>query len=392
MSNNHAGPSNSAPNDSATTGKRSTDTAHQSRLNFGLQSSRAVDFTPPDRILPYSPSSLSPLPRTLRSTEVLIEANFDSNAAPTRPRFSFSRRISDQSRLRTSSTPSLLSKSRPPSASPSSISLQSSPPSRRRSGDEAGSDLWVDSRVDWRETGRVTLERVITPAGSISSRRNSLNGDNHDPPRSTSRPRAYSAPSLPSTSHNPSLCTLSNAPTESLPSFFPDVASKSLALFLDSPTPSSSPSPAPFRSINHFDRIPRELHVKILGALITVCEEDLDREIRAGTWKGQLSSRRWVGRVRGFRELISAGRTSKEWRELTLDGQIWSTVPTSVLGADLIDWRMLLSIAGSAGRFIRVLDLQGMANLTGEQLMTIVDCCCAGGTTSFVDVNLIGMF
>ena len=224
-----------------------------------------------------------------------------------------------------------------------------------------------------------------------------MTGDNHGPPRSTSRPRSYSAPPLPSDSperfgsslrYHP---TLSIAPTESLPSFFPD-ATKSLALFLDSPTPSSTPSPAPFRSINHFDRIPRELHVKILGALITVCEEDLERDIRAGTWRGQLSSRRWVGRVRGYRELISAGRTSKEWREITLDGQIWSTIPTSVLGADLVEARLLLRIAESgAGRFIRVLDLQGMANLTGEQLMRVVDCCCADGATSFVEVNLIGM-
>ena len=88
-------------------------------------------------------------------------------------------------------------------------------------------------------------------------------------------------------------------------------------------------------------------------------------------------------------------QVSKGWRKLSLDGQLWSTAPsTSSIGADVLSTESIFSLFDQSGTFVKTLDLRGFEkSLEGPSLHRIIQGATAfqvDGSTSFTVVNLTG--
>lgn len=76
---------------------------------------------------------------------------------------------------------------------------------------------------------------------------------------------------------------------------------------------------------------------------------------------------------------------------LVLDGQLWKDLPTSYLGADLLDERGMRRILRAGGPFVRSFDLRGMTKLSDASLRLFVEACTNGdGFTGFTRLDLRG--
>ncbi|KAF8575719.1 RNI-like protein [Ramaria rubella] len=128
---------------------------------------------------------------------------------------------------------------------------------------------------------------------------------------------------------------------------------------------------------NHFnDILPRELQLAVLRALVDLHEESHLRAVRGDhqdyVWSaGTASKTRWVGRDRGFRELVKFSRVSKAWQDLTFDGQLWNALRITSSPQHL-SVALLLRLAEYAGSFVHSLDLRGWTHLDPVTLRTLV--------------------
>ncbi|KIJ45299.1 hypothetical protein M422DRAFT_47079 [Sphaerobolus stellatus SS14] len=149
---------------------------------------------------------------------------------------------------------------------------------------------------------------------------------------------------------------------------------------LEAPAPVSL-SPTPRLINNYFNgALPHEVQLSILKALIEIHEEELIRAenepdflINGRTWSVRNAGyMRWVGRMKGLRELVKLSRVSKAWSTLCLDGQLWSRldIPSSPTPSR-IPPSALLKIATTAGAFVRTLDLRGWPHLDPPTLRVI---------------------
>jgi len=137
-----------------------------------------------------------------------------------------------------------------------------------------------------------------------------------------------------------------------------------------------------------FATLPHEVQLAVFAALVEVCEDEWRRDVREGRWIGKTAGERWSdGRARGRREVVKVGRVrrfllsapalceravltrtfraqvSKAWRALSLDGQLWATVPAaSILGGEAFTAAGVAALLESAGDFVTTLDASGMGD------------------------------
>ncbi|GAA5902021.1 uncharacterized protein JCM6883_000468 [Sporobolomyces salmoneus] len=138
---------------------------------------------------------------------------------------------------------------------------------------------------------------------------------------------------------------------------------------------------------------PLELQIRVMKALLEVCEEDWRREVREGSWKGAKARERWSeGEARGRRELARVGRVSRSWKKLSLDSQLWANGPaTASIGADALDVKSIVSLFDQSGPAIQRLDLQGFGkSLTSKLLRQITEGASTDGCTNLTSINLRG--
>ncbi|GAA6035090.1 hypothetical protein JCM8097_002179 [Rhodosporidiobolus ruineniae] len=227
------------------------------------------------------------------------------------------------------------------------------------------------------------------------------------PHRSNSRGRAYSAPLLlnrPPAEEPEETLAFVDAPSEPIPllridsttssAYATAVSSPVSADFASSAVAVVEPEPEPEPEPDRFALLPRELQLRILAALVEVCAEEWKTEVREGRWKGKKARERWSeGEARGRRELIKVGRVSKTFRSLSLDGQLWPSVPLpSVRGADTVSADALLALAKEAGPFVRTLDLKGMGSRIEWKVLQEVGAALGGpeGRTGLTTIDLTG--
>lgn len=82
---------------------------------------------------------------------------------------------------------------------------------------------------------------------------------------------------------------------------------------LSSPTSETPPrvaTPVQLR-LNLFDfLLPREVRLKIMEMLLESCVDEHEKEVQGGSWRGDRARERWVGEVKGRRELVRISRVS----------------------------------------------------------------------------------
>ncbi|GAA5924830.1 uncharacterized protein JCM15063_005745 [Sporobolomyces koalae] len=142
--------------------------------------------------------------------------------------------------------------------------------------------------------------------------------------------------------------------------------------------------------------LPYELQIEVMQALLDVCSDDWQREVRDGTWKGEKARERWSeGEARGRRELVRISRVSKRWRALALDGQLWPDGPsTRLIGSDALRSGALARLFDESGAFVKTLDLRGSGKtVTSKLLESIIHgagCLHIEGKTRLATIDLTG--
>ncbi|GAA5955571.1 hypothetical protein JCM3765_006818 [Sporobolomyces pararoseus] len=139
--------------------------------------------------------------------------------------------------------------------------------------------------------------------------------------------------------------------------------------------------------------LPLELQIRVMQALLEVCEEDWQSEVEEGTWRGAKARERWSeGEARGRRELARIAKVSKSWRRLSLDAQLWANGPaTSSIGADAQSLQSVVSLFQESGPSIKKLELQGYGkSLNWSILEQIVTAASVNGLTNLTSINLRG--
>ncbi|KAJ4485670.1 hypothetical protein J3R30DRAFT_3655049 [Lentinula aciculospora] len=131
-------------------------------------------------------------------------------------------------------------------------------------------------------------------------------------------------------------------------------------------------------SSNIFDEVlPKELRLQILLSLVAIHESDKRKMLDHADWsvmKAISSKNRWVGKDRAVRELVKLSRVSKSWRDLILDGQLWSTLDFHSFPT--MPRALLSSIARSAARFINSIDFSGHVYISPAILQDVTDNLC----------------
>ncbi|TFK77548.1 RNI-like protein [Pluteus cervinus] len=154
--------------------------------------------------------------------------------------------------------------------------------------------------------------------------------------------------------------------------------------------------PIPIIVRNYFDEyLPKELRLKVLHALIDVHQSDYERAITNGTWSmARASSMRgqWVGRDKGFRELVKFSRVSKLWQTLVFDGELWSEVDLRTFPSSIAP--IIVRITTTGGSFMKSLNFSGHDVLSPETLLDITDNLCLTSSalayTQLTYINLHG--
>lgn len=113
------------------------------------------------------------------------------------------------------------------------------------------------------------------------------------------------------------------------------------------------------RKSNLFDlMLPREIRLKCFESLIRLYdgeEEDTQDD--------------YSGKERAVRELMRLSRVSRTWQSLLLDGQLWTTVDSTLFSS--ISNGALLRVAQSAGPFIKKLDLHQTPRISSSLLVAM---------------------
>ncbi|EJU00074.1 RNI-like protein [Dacryopinax primogenitus] len=114
---------------------------------------------------------------------------------------------------------------------------------------------------------------------------------------------------------------------------------------------------------NRFEEmLPRELQLQCIKALILICDEDHVRDIRDGRWTVfRACQERWVGSVKGYREIIKLSRVSHAWRSLAFDGQLWSALDLAPYSH--ITKAGAYSLISAASPFIKHASILGLPRL-----------------------------
>lgn len=205
------------------------------------------------------------------------------------------------------------------------------------------------------------------------------------------RARALSAPTFLSRVSSTERSTGADAVLVSSPEPIVQPSTFSSTYHTAFPSPSSteyfdvlSPLQKAKQAPDRFAAMPRELQIKVMKSLLAVCEDEWRREVQDGEWKGERAKKRWnEGEARGKRELLKVGRVrflfsvsspgrplsyssspsqvSTLWRDLSLDGQLWSTAPSpSLFGSKTISCDTLVAFFDQGGPFVRDLYMRGM--------------------------------
>ncbi|KAI0347979.1 RNI-like protein [Trametopsis cervina] len=122
----------------------------------------------------------------------------------------------------------------------------------------------------------------------------------------------------------------------------------------------------------YFDEhLPREVKLLIFTALLDSHEAEFEKRVQdSSRWtalKAASSRSKWVGREKGFRELVKLSRVSRSWRELAFDGQLWSNLDLRAFPK--VHSSVLVRISQLAGGFIQHLSLAGISNVSPATLM-----------------------
>ncbi|POY69941.1 hypothetical protein BMF94_7073 [Rhodotorula taiwanensis] len=148
-------------------------------------------------------------------------------------------------------------------------------------------------------------------------------------------------------------------------------------------------------SVDVFSALPYELQLAVFRSLLEVCEGDWVRAIDAGQWTSDAARHRWSdGRAGGRRELVKIGRVSRLWRQLSMDSQLWPSVPAAtLLGSNSLRRDGIDTLLRFAGAFATALDARGLGSwLDWKALGTLVDVAAVHGrgSTRLVSIDLTG--
>ncbi|KAN0060475.1 hypothetical protein ACQY0O_007806 [Thecaphora frezii] len=117
----------------------------------------------------------------------------------------------------------------------------------------------------------------------------------------------------------------------------------------------------------HLAKLPRELIIECLRALIDLHVREHQREVESGRWRGTSAMNvQWVGAEKAVRELARFERVSRDWQSYVLDGQLWRALDVSCYPH--ISEACLVRIGRSARPFVKRLDLHGLARLSSASL------------------------
>ncbi|KAL5534041.1 hypothetical protein ACEPAG_501 [Sanghuangporus baumii] len=146
--------------------------------------------------------------------------------------------------------------------------------------------------------------------------------------------------------------------------------------------------------------LPKEMKLHILRSFLRLHEADGKLLVNSSGWTALHAGRkenRWVGKDKGFIELIRLSRVSKAWQELVFDGQLWYDLDLKAFTH--IPSTLLQRLALSSGSFIRSIDFAGHTRLTGSSLTELSNSFCisdnafkdfTSATTQLTDINLSG--
>ncbi|KAH7106793.1 RNI-like protein [Auriculariales sp. MPI-PUGE-AT-0066] len=114
-------------------------------------------------------------------------------------------------------------------------------------------------------------------------------------------------------------------------------------------------------------RLPREVKLHVFAVVIQLHEIEYRKRMVSSGWTAvQSASERYVGRSRGFVDLIRLSRVSKSWRSLAFDGQLWSQLDLQMLAQMPVP--AVTRIFAAAGPFIRDMNFQGYQSLSVQLL------------------------
>ncbi|RDB29370.1 F-box/LRR-repeat protein 2 [Hypsizygus marmoreus] len=137
-------------------------------------------------------------------------------------------------------------------------------------------------------------------------------------------------------------------------------------------------TPIPITVKNYFDDIlPRELRLQVLAALVALHQVDHHRTVKECRWNvSKASSHRskWVGKEKGFRELVRLSRVSKTWQALVFDGQLWTDL--HLRSFPHMPESLLLRLTATGGPFTTTMDVAGHAHISSSTLLEITDNLC----------------
>ncbi|EKM61416.1 uncharacterized protein PHACADRAFT_247982 [Phanerochaete carnosa HHB-10118-sp] len=120
------------------------------------------------------------------------------------------------------------------------------------------------------------------------------------------------------------------------------------------------------------DLLPHELKLQILLSVVDLHQTDFEKRTADGKWtvhKASSSRHKWIGREKGIRELFRLSRVSRSWRQLVLDGQLWSKL--DLRSFPKLPSDVVVQLAQSAGGFARGLDLSGHGALCPSTFIDI---------------------
>lgn len=146
--------------------------------------------------------------------------------------------------------------------------------------------------------------------------------------RSNSAPGLLSSPRTPlqPAAWNPSVPSLSRETTPVTTPFHSAVSSP-LSVYFTFPPEVACPAEDEDKIDTFSTSLPFELQIRVMRALLEICEEEWRREVMAGTWKGARARERWSeGTPRGRRELARIGRVRS-----CASNDHWRMVPTADL-------------------------------------------------------------
>ncbi|KAJ2959117.1 hypothetical protein NQZ79_g5402 [Umbelopsis isabellina] len=91
--------------------------------------------------------------------------------------------------------------------------------------------------------------------------------------------------------------------------------------------------------------------------------DDLPKELRIKTFQNL-----------AVKDLMQAAMVCRAWKQLTLDGSLWSNIDVTPYYRN-ITTEQLLALGVAAGGFLKIANFRGCIQLTGHSLRTLAECC-----------------